>query len=596
MSARELDSDGVLLGELKMAASMLEGAFAERAHTFVEAGNELVKAVGVFHGLTSVFESLPNALANNDLNIGSTALEEVAKDCIAIHDSIPHQLRSMESLGIANGNIGKRLDQLRGNIQFVSSIALNARIEASALKSNGQDILAFTYEVAKLAQTAEDTIHQYEAEQRSAHEALQSSRSVLAEFANRHRSQLGTIAADLRKNLQSIEGRRTKALNEATHIGARSRQISKSIGALITALQIADISSQRFAHVHEAVDLVITGLTAKDQGPGANWWSDLEDEERAAVAAEVSSLQVAQIDNALRDLRSETQSIRDEIAKLVRDAGAMSDQGASIYGSGDLTADSFLGELANRIDVAGHLLSNCQNASNLVAELNDSVGMRFGTLHERAASLQGIVGIVGGVRLIGLNAHLKSDGLGQEGRTLSAISRELRGSADSITVLARDLIKEIDHTVLLFNDLKALNSAVGADRFSTLTTLMSNALAAFQESGVQLTTALRRLSAEGGDVCLVLNAALDRLGVQDDLERRLEGASAIFQAVGKIANPSGLTSRARARTTEFFSQRYTMAAERNVHAAQAAPGGSQTGFSGSAIGEVAEEDLDSMLF
>jgi hypothetical protein len=595
MSTRDLGGDEALIAQLGSAAAMLNGVFADRARTFVETGDELVKAVGVFRELTSVFESLPDALSNEDLSAGSAALEDVAQDCVAIHDAIPGQLQSMDSLGSANGNIGKRLDQLKSSISFVASIALNARIEASALKSNGQDILAFTHEVAKLAQAAEETIHQYEIEQRSAHEALRSSRAVLADFGGKHRSQLGTIATELRRNLASIEGRRNQALSEATHISARSRQIASSIGTLITALQIADISSQRFAHVHESIDLLIAGLTANDSDTGEDWWSDLDQDEREAVAAEVSSLQIAQIDNALRDLRSETQSMRDEIAKLVRDAGAMGAQGASIYGTTDLAGDSFLGELASRIDVAGHLLSNCQKASSVAAELNEGVGARFGTLHQRAASLQGIVGIVGGVRLIGLNAHLKSDGLGPDGRTLSAISRELRNSADSITMLARDLIKEIDQTVLIFNELKSRNSAMGAGRFASLTASMSKALSAFQESGSQLAAALKRLSMEGSDVCSILSAAMDRLSTRDELERRLEQASEILRAVGKIAKASGQTGRVKARTSEFFTQRYTMAAERNVHAAQAAPGRSRAG-AGSALAEVTEDDLDSILF
>jgi hypothetical protein len=594
MSTRELVREDELLGELKRVASLLEGAFGDRARTFVEAGDELVKAVGVFHELTSVFEGLPHALSNQDLNAGAGALAEVASDCATIHDVIPKQLRAMEGLIAANGNVGKRLDQLRASISFVASIALNARIEASALRSNGQDILAFTYEVAKLAETAEETIRQYEVEQRGADEALQSSRSVLIDFGGKHRAQLEIIASELRRNLAAIEARRDRALSEAAHIGARSRQIAASIGTLITALQIADISSQRFAHVHEAVESLIAGLTADGSSGAEGWWADLSEDERGAVAAEVSALQIAQIDNALRDLDAQTQSMRNEIAKLIRDARAMGEQGASIYGGSGVAANSFLGELASRIDVAANLLSNCQKAGDLVAELNEGVGSRFGTLHERAASLQGIVGIVGGVRLIGLNAHLKSDGLGPEGRALSAISRELRSSADSITVFARDLIKEIDHTVVVFNELKSHNAALDGEHLSSLAGRMTKALAAFQESGAELGKALKRLSVEESNVGIVLNAALERLNAEDALERRLAQASEGLRAVERMADTGRQTSRSKARTAQYFTQRYTMAAERNVHTAQTRPG-TQAG-SGSAVADVTEDDLDSILF
>ncbi len=118
-------------------------------------GERLVEAVSVFHELTSVFDALPTALANDELRMGADTLEQVAKECTAIHDIVPDQVHAMEALAAANVNIGKRLEMLRNNIQTIANIAINARIEASALKSNSQDMLTFTYDVAKLAATAE---------------------------------------------------------------------------------------------------------------------------------------------------------------------------------------------------------------------------------------------------------------------------------------------------------------------------------------------------------------------------------------------------------------------------------------------------------
>ena len=205
------------------AEALLDGAFADRAKAFLIAGDELVKAIGAFGNLSSVFDALPEALANDDLRAGAATLEEVAHDCGAIHDLIPGQIGAMDELFAANGNIGKRLDSLRDNIKIVACIAINARIEASALQSNSQDMLTFTYDVAKLAATAETTIDQYSGEQRKAHTVLQSARDVLTEFDTRHRAQLGSVAREVERNLRSIEGRRTAVLDEASRIGERSR-------------------------------------------------------------------------------------------------------------------------------------------------------------------------------------------------------------------------------------------------------------------------------------------------------------------------------------------------------------------------------------
>ena len=306
------DKNG-LLAQLDAAATALDGAFAVRARSFVDVGESLVEAVSVFHKLTGIFDALPTALANDELRSGSDTLEQVARECTAIHDIVPDQVRAMEALAAANVTIGKRLDLLNNNIQTIANIAINARIEASALKNNSQEMLTFTYEVAKLASTAEVTINQYSQEQRKAHEALHSARAVLMSFASKHRAQLGSIAKELHKSLSSVDTRRSDALSQSTHIGQRSRQITQSIGKIITALQIADITSQRLAHVHEAVEQVARGLEATDGNEG-DWWTDLDHDERTAVAAEVASLQISQMHNALADLETETKSIEREIS------------------------------------------------------------------------------------------------------------------------------------------------------------------------------------------------------------------------------------------------------------------------------------------
>jgi chromosome segregation ATPase len=571
------DKNG-LLAQLGEAATALDGAFAPRARSFVDVGEGLVEAVSVFHELTAIFDALPNALANDDLRESTETLQQVAKECTAIHDIVPDQVRAMEALAAANVTIGKRLELLRTNIQTIANIAINARIEASALKSNSQEMLTFTYEVAKLASTAEATINQYGMEQRKAHEALHAARAVLLSFETKHRAQLGSIARELDNSLGSVEARRTDALGQSTHIGQRSRQIAQSIGKIITALQIADITSQRLAHVHEAVEQLSCGIAAEG-GDDDDWWTGLDHDERTAVAAEVATLQLAQIENALADLNSETRSIESEISQLRRDAAEMTDQGSALYGSDGASAKSFLGELAARINVAGHLLHDCQIACRQVDELNESVGARFGALHAQAASLEGIVGVVGGVRLIGLNAHLKSDGLGPEGRTLSAISRELRNSAEFISAHARDLIKAIDETISLFDELKKHNAALGVDRIATLDIGMSTALSAFEESGGSLATALATLRSQGERVKTTLHAAQTCLHQGDKLEHRLENASRVLEALAHGPGRNLQTSLTNERAKIHFAQRYTMAAERNVHGAGASAGASTSALS-----------------
>jgi hypothetical protein len=517
------------LDELRNAESLLDGAFADRAKSFVAAGDELVKAVAAFQGLSTVFNGLSDALSNTDMRDGLARLEEVARDCSEIHDLIPCQLNAMDNLSDANGNIGKRLEQLRANIRIVACIAINARIEASGLKAHSQDMLTFTYDVAKLATTAEGTIDQYGTEQRRANDVLQNARNVLTQFAIAHSTQLKAIAAEIATNLHSVEQRRTVILAEASRIGARAGEITASIGKIITALQIADITSQRLSHVHEAASLLIEGLSSEGNGNADQWWHGLDAWERQQVAAKVAALQIAQIDHTLVDLDAETLSIRKEVAGLAEEAVAMTRDGRHLYGSGEDASQSFLGTLAGRIQLASELLSDCQRAFGRLSELNRSVGNSFSALHDQAASLQGIMGVVRGVRLIGLNAHLKSDGLGHEGRTLSAISRELRSSADLISVHARDLIKSIDDTLAEFEIVKTHSGSVSASRLQSLVDGMGQALFAFETGGTSLADALTSLTREGSSVCDALAAACEVFERTDDLTSRLGAARGVLQ-------------------------------------------------------------------
>jgi len=88
-------------------------------------------------------------------------------------------------------------------------------------------------------------------------------------------------------------------------------------------------------------------------------------------------------------------------------------------------------------------------------------------------------------------------------------------------------------------------------------------------------------------------AACAAIMKRDDLESRLKSARDILARVGDAAGTADLTPRAKAVTASFFSDHYTMAAERNVHSDSAADGsvlGTRT------VAQSADEDIESILF
>jgi hypothetical protein len=175
---------------------------------------------------------------------------------------------------------------------------------------------------------------------------------------------------------------------------------------------------------------------------------------------------------------------------------------------------------------------------------------------------------------------------------LSAISRELRNSAEFISTHARDLIKAIDETIALFEELKKHNTALGVDRIATLDIGMSTALAAFEESGASLATALTTLRSRGDKVKSTLHEAQGCLNQGDRLEHRLENASRILEALANGPGRNLQSALTNERTKLHFAQRYTMAAERNVHGS-----GSSAGASTSALADPgASAELEDIFF
>jgi len=394
---------------------------------------------------------------------------------------------------------------------------------------------------------------------------------VLDSGAQQHDQVLG-ILEKTRDSLGALTAINARCSSAAASISAVSEEVSRNIGEVVMSMQTHDIVRQQIEHVDQTLSELGGRLTAGAAG--------------ADEAALICELQTAQLRHAAAELDGAVQAIIDNLKEVARKQAGLSQETRGMAGAADQTGGSFFSEMQRDISVvtAALLESSKVNRSLCVA-----MGAVTDTVGEIASFVGDIEKIGEEIKLIALNAQIKSAYTGDEGAALGVLAEAIQ----------RLSIDAIDHTTVVSGTLQAiitvtqgLNSGVCAD-----TTTLEGEVRGMVTSLSSLVDVLRGVNeallgslSKMDDAVTHLSTDIDQATAGITVHRKvslvLEGAVKGLEGVIAQARLLAPASAQGANLDELAS-RYTMHSERKIHQSlfQTAPDAHQ-GPSGAA------EELD----
>ena len=385
------------------------------------------------------------------------------------------------------------------------------------------------------------------------------------------------ITVEINEAIETLMALMGKAREVSEGIALRSAAVSASVSDVVSSLQFHDIVRQQVEHVEEA----LLDMGAQIDEAGCQGMQEEESppcyRELVGWMADVSELQVSQLDNATERFVSAVNGLRDGLAEIASQTDELRMDVESIA-----TAEKGAGEtvFARVAKSTGQVVSVMEQFSGKATEIASLIGQVAGTVSSMSEFVSDIEEVGSEIELIAINASIKAAHTGEEGKALGVLAQAIQ----RLSVEAREKTGAVAKVLMEVGEASCDLEAKSKD------TSKAEILTQYSVRQRQLTEVLSRLDA---DMALrmkgislgsrELGRAVSDLARSIDLDEHIcpgltSAADELREIVAcsreavPVADDAGRPERLK-----LLLSRYTMEVERLVH--ESAFGGDSAGDS-----------------
>ena len=372
---------------------------------------------------------------------------------------------------------------------------------------------------------------------------------VLNSGAQQH-DQVRAILAKTRGSLEALTAINARCSSSVADVSAVSDEVSRNIGDVVMSMQAHDMVRQQIEHVEQALCELKQGLASGLAG--------------ADDAARICELQSAQLSHAAAELDAAVRTIIDSLREIARKQSGLSAQTSGMAGIADQAGGSFFSEMEHDISVVSCALLESSKVNRSLCAAMGSVAQTVGDI----ATFVGDIEKIGEeIKLIALNAQIKSAYTGEEGAALGVLAEAIQ----------RLSIDAIDHTGAVSGTLQEisrvterLSEGVGAEATGLETEVhaMVAKLSTLLDVLRLVNENLRRSLCRMDDTVALLSSEIEQVTAGITVHRKvsqvLDGAVARLGGIIREARSSGL-AQANGSNLDDLASRYTMQSERKIH-------------------------------
>jgi len=541
-----------LAAELTAINEEISRLIAPNETAFLALGDALAAARATLNSGCGQFEALSGLLESDDGAGAERTLAQAQRSILTISAETREVAANLTRLDQNTGAVARPLGVLAKIIGEISALGTNAKIHAAQINAPGLDFTVFTRDIDRLYQLAEETLAETSQRLATLKTAMNAARQASDRFQGGDAVELERIGGRLDGQVEELARRRLQARAALPEIGRRTATIGERVSRCISALQINDLTSQRFEHVRSALAQLVALLGTSGEGP--------DQTERNRIIAAVCRLQVEQMRRATADFAQAIGDLKSNLAGLGHDAEAILAEARTLFG-GD-GGGGFIEDVAGDVGRATALLANyCQADERMRGQIRQ-VSEIFVAIADDLAALRSIDA---DLRIMGLNATLKCGRLGSTGQALGVVAHELRACSRRTEEVSRQIGGAIDAA--------SAEAGAVADRSeqeyraaAALAETIGATLTPLRHLSGQLATTLGDLTQACERVVRLLGEATHGFGRERELEAGITTLTRRLDSLGERAFPGGVDpASVRDDIQRLLGQHYTMSSERQIH-------------------------------
>jgi hypothetical protein len=521
-------------------AQGLRSVSASIESRFLAIGNQLADAVATIDELTVTFDRLNGDLRGDTLRQATQCLTDVMTDIAAMAHAPDSAGSALPRLRALVADIQAHAANIAKSIHGIGILNINARIEAVAIGSAGDDFISFTNEITRTIGIAKDRLGDFDHELDQMKTRLNAAHASQQVLAQRQAAAVRSIPQCLSAGIDTLTERSVNATAAASSVARKYRDVSQRIGQAVAALQIGDSTRQRLEHIQDALTV-------------AAEWADAPASDRHALHSLACRLQGEQLQDTASQFALEMGNILGSFGDLAADTQEIRRLGLTAASAGE--GDTFLAAVQDQMDEVQTLIGELGSASQAADDVAASVTSAAQRLTGYTATLRSLEE---DIRLMGLNTTLKCGRIGNAGRPLMVIAQELRLYARQIATESEFVAGCLGQVIGIACDGGLQHT--GAGRVGTIADNMARSAERLQCAGRDLSDGMSALERDSIHVAGLLRDATETAGAHDALGKDLRTAAAALARAEDAEPPP-----AAAGMLDDFARAYTMDRERMVH-------------------------------
>ncbi len=523
---------------------------------FVPVGALLGESAAAITGIGDALNRL-----GRDLQ-GEEALESVAELNRAverIHDmhTAAGTTAALPGLAADAEEISKHLETLRRIVAEITALAINGKIQAALVATAGVDFTVFTAEIGRLGNMAAQQIENAVARLSEVRSSISGAIQAESAFVRNEAGELKNIRSRVESNIALMVDRGRRASHALDAVREKSGQVASKVAQTVGELQINDIVCQRIEHVR----IVLRTLAAREDA----WLRDMEDERFHRLATAALRLQCRQLDEAALDYLREIEALAANLRGLSSDAADLMAEAESAFG--DSHGGIFLTEIEGDIDRASALLDAYSAADQRTRSMVTDVSQGF---IDMTKDLESIRSIDADMRVMGLNATLKTGRLGNAGQALGVVAAELRACSrrteDSSRMVETLLTKALESAQQLNRQSTKAMLEVEFDNTHPCRSIMNSCVAGLHQLSATMAQTLESLRHDAPAVAERLANGAGSISFHHRLKNDCERASQLVARMAEQMGNGHTPDQAEFDDLRRLAERnYTMDSERLIH-------------------------------
>jgi len=537
-------------------AATLETARTLIESRFLDAGDVLANAVDGIAALVAALDALTNALSPSTIAATTQQLTDAAATISALPGEQRTRSSAMAKLDGWREVLSLGVEDMRRSLAYMRAFTVSIKITASGIASVEPEFHDFAQETCLRVESGrteidglEENLHKLKTELRRAVPRADA-------LARGCAAMIPAVPDQLLASAETMAAHRGRIAAATAEAGIVARDVRKNVTRILGALQIGDSTRQRVEHVQAGIKLVETLDPAIPRN------------EAIQIRAVLCALLAALLDSTLADFTADVSAISAGLAGLAHDATALLRLRDVAYGEANGGADGFIQALEQRVSAAVSVVNEIEQADALARDTGRQAAASAQLLSDRLGAIQAMKT---DVLYMALNTTLKSAKLGEDGRPLSIISSELRVHAGYLDTTATACVAALKTLIEAAAELSRDNAGEqGAGAGAAL----EAAIAGIKRAGEMTERDVATLAAQGEAVLRLLKQSTQRLDFQTEIGDTLSQVA--LGLAGRAAGAAKCGADVQAPLAALFAQLgpiYTMAKERDIHAAIAAEWG-----------------------